>query len=723
MVHVSHAQPQTTESASLSPLQAVLLRKWSVLALAVLAAAAMAVFASGLPTQYTSEVAVTINGRQLRVINAESLLTNQMLDSEQLRTEMEPLGAIGLAREVVRRLSLNTNPEFCGGATPSLVVRLEARLSGAPPRPASACAVTVDEAARKLLGAIGTRTDGLSYVIRISATAGTPDLSARIANTYADVFIANRRQDVSAVASQTSAWLSTYAEQLRHEVSEADAAVAQYEAAQGLTPLHGGTLTSQTLVDMNGALSQLTGEIAERRAAVGQLQAAANGAGNLSANAMAGTSPLLQALLAKAADQAEQTTRLRTQLGDAHPDVIAAEAQQERLQSQIGFESAKTVRAASSELAALEARRTALQARVDALQVQIGGQGKADVQLQALERDAESKRQIYQSVLSRRMELEAQHGMEQADARIVSEALPPVAPSAPHRTMLVAGAFLAACGLGAALSFPLALLSRRFRSAEHIEEEIGLPILGMFPRPSAGILPHDMICARPGSPEAEAVLRILPHILQHRVRDSATAQTLAVASALPGEGKSSLAVALGRAATQLGVSVLIIDCDLRQPSIAALLDPRTGPRAVTVPVVSSSACRIYSDSQSGLHYITLSSMMGGRPRFVCAEDITVLVNKISPHYQLILLDAPPILVLADALTLATQAQSVLLVVDWRSTPRRAVQAAVQALRRQGANVLGAVASRADLRRDGHATSHYFHHEAHYFKLPLAKASA
>jgi uncharacterized protein involved in exopolysaccharide biosynthesis len=692
----AHAfQPEAGDRGALSPIQAVLLRKWSILVFALVAASAVAAFVRGLPNTYMSEVAVSIDGRQLRVINAESLMTKQMLDSEQLRTEMEPLTGIALARDVVRDLSLNTNPEFCGKLPEA------ARQDGT-------CSMPVDIAARRLMGQVTARTDGSSYVIYIGATAGTPVLAARIANDFARAFIAERRNAAYAVAAEAGTWLATYAEQLRQEVVKADAAVAAYESAQGLTPLHGGTLAAQTLVDMNASLTQLTGEIAERRSAVVQLQSAAHSGGNFSANSLVGQAPLLAQLLSRQAENAEQESRLRTMFGNSHPDVIAAEAQAARLQQQVAIEVGKVVRSASSDLASLESRRAAIETKVAALQAQIGTQGQADVQLQALQREADSKRQIYQSVLSRQMELQAQHGVEQADARVVAEALPPVAPNGPHRAMLVVGAFLAACGLGATLAVPLSMLSRRFRDADHIEDEIGLPVLGMFPRPPAGTAPHDIVYAQAGSPQAEAVLRILPNILRGLDDGKAGGKSVVVASALPGEGKTSFAIALARAANQLGVSTLLMDCDLRRPSVYRLLG------------AGASDTRNQAGSDSGPAIgdeptiLSLSSAMPDRSRFVSAQDVTVLLTKLTAEYDLVLLDAPPVLVLADAMTLATAADAAILVVDWRTTPRRAVLAAVQVLRRQGADLLGAVASKADLRKDAQASSHYFHYKSDYF---------
>jgi uncharacterized protein involved in exopolysaccharide biosynthesis/Mrp family chromosome partitioning ATPase len=769
------------EGGGISPIQAVLRRKWMILAFGVLAAAAMNFYARSLPSRYVSEVSVALDLRQLRVINAESLLTKELLDREQLRTEMESLYGIGLAREVVSKLALNTYPEFC--ATKS-------GLFAAPSSETGTCHASVDDAARLLLARITPRTDPTSYVVYIGATANSPELAARIANAYGAAFVADRQRNIQDVGIKATNWLAIDAARLGRDVAEADAALARYKAAHDLAPLRGETLTSQTLMDMNAALTQVTEEIAQKRSAVAQMQAAAQTRGASSVDFPAGEAPLLHELLAKAAALEDQESRLRSQLGVQHPDYLAARSEAQQLAAQVDRQVARATAGANSELAALEQRRAALQAKVDRLKGQVGTQEQEDVELDALRRDAESKRQIYQSVLSRRMELEAQNGIQQPDARIVSEALPPVSPSEPHRTMMVVGAFLAACGVGSVLAFPAAMLSSRFRDIEHIEEEAGLPVLGIFPRPPPSVAPHDIINAARGSPEAEMILRILPSLL--RPADAPAerppglpGRCLVVTSALPGEGKTSFAVSLGRAAAELGRSVVLIDGDLRRPSVARLLastPPGNPSRKPTPPskeralidreaaplderqpnqnpkhqdpeqqnqgqqnagqqdagsrgVAPRNLARraepprdgarggmsgtLQADPQSQLAFMSLLSGMAGRPRFICGQEIGVLFRSLARTYDLVIIDAPPLLLLADALTLATAADGVLLVVDCHAAPRRAVASAVQLLDRQGADILGAVTSKVDLRRDRQAVAQYFYNDPNYFRRPTS----
>jgi uncharacterized protein involved in exopolysaccharide biosynthesis/Mrp family chromosome partitioning ATPase len=720
------------DAGGISPIQAVLRRKWTILCFALLCASAMAFYAKQLPSRYFSEVSVALDVRQLRVINAESLLTKELLDREQLRTEMEPLFSIGLARDVVRALSLNTNPDFC--------VRPPGWRLVALPQP-PACHLAVDEAARLLLSRVTPRTDGLSYVVYIGVTAGSPELAAQIANAYGEAFVAERQRNLQEVGAKATKWLETDTGRLGRDVAEADAALARYKAAHDLAPLHGETLTSQTLVDMNSALTQVIEEIAQRRSAVAQLQSAAHAHTADSTNFPVGETPLLHELLAKAAAVEQQESRLRTQFGVLHPDYLAARSEEQRLAQQIDSEVAKATQSADIGLAALEHRRTELQAKVDRLKGQVGTQEQDDVQLDALRRDAESKRQIYQSVLSRRMELEAQNGIQQPDARIVGEALPPISSSEPHRTMMIVGAFLAACGLGSVIAFPVALLSAKFRDIGQIEDEVGLPMLGLFPRPPRATAPHDIVNARPGSPEAEMIVRILPRILRPAdAPDGGRGRCLVVTSALPSEGKTSFALSLGRAAADLGISVVLVDGDLRRPSVTKLLGaPKTRKRAskaltteqdaqdsTTTQVASTGPATrpaITADVQSRLGIMSLSSAAGDQPRFVCGQDIGVLFQSLAKVHDLVLIDAPPLLLLADALTLSTQADGVLLVVDWRATPRRAVASAVQLLDRQGANIIGAITSKVDLRRDRQAVSHYFYNDPKYFRRVKSKLAA
>jgi len=719
--------PSPRGDSSLTPMQTVMRRKWSILVFSLLTTAAAYATVRQLPARYTATAEVMIDAQQVRVITAENLLSSQMLDVALLRTEMERFNAPQLARSVVQQLGLTTVPEYCRStqSTSGWYERLRGifgRLtSNAPPSitPRAPCRVSVEKATRQLLGAVTASNDGRSYIINLNAEAGNPKLAALIANTYAGAFVAERRAERRAVVQDARRWMSSYVAQLRTQVDAADRAVAEYRAAHHLTQVRGQTVVSQTLGDLNSQLASVTGEIAQKQSTVAELRTVMQSGGDATATTPVLNSPLIQSLRVREAELAAQEAKLRARLGDAHPQVVAVMAQMRQLRQQVRAEVGKTVTSISGELVALKARRTALAARVNQLQTRVGEQGQTDVHLQMLERRAVFDRKTYQSMLGRLKEIEAQQGMEDAGARVVVTAMPPLAPSWPRTKMMTVGAFIAAFGIGASLAFVHSLLLRAFRDIEHVEQETGLPVLGVFARPRRRLAPQDMTLDTPGSPESEALRTVFLNTLYtHGGRRDHPGRTVLITSALPSEGKTSFAVAFGRAAARSGMSTVLLDCDMRRPAVKRLSCAGHGTLAADRAVDGRGgglAGNSLIDKPSGMHVLSLSGTLPDPCRLIGSESVRALLQHLRTQYDIVLLDTPPLLVVADALSLVSLADDVVLVVNWHTTPRHAVVAAVRMLRRCGANLSGAVLSKINLRRYSGMSPGYTYYARRYLE--------
>jgi len=334
------------------------------------------------------------------------------------------------------------------------------------------------------------------------------------------------------------------------------------------------------------------------------------------------------------------------------------------------------------------------------LQAEAARQAQDAVRLQELQRDADADRQLYQSMLIRLKEIDAQQGLQQASARIVVAAQPPEFASFPRTKMMVVGTFLAALGVGALGAIGLSSVSRRFRSVDQLEAETGLPVLGLFPRPPRRAMPHDVVVDQPMSLESEALHAILIGLSRRGPGGRAPAkQVVMIASALPGEGKTSFALALGRSATSASLSVALLDCDMRRPSLTRLVAPRDqsngGPGTDLADVQGVDAA---VDGRSGLHIVPIASCVRNPHELLVPHGIERVLNFLRENYDVVIIDTPPVLAVPDALNLAPFADQILLLSCWRQTPRAALAAAVERLRRSAADVSGIVLTKVDLRQ-------------------------
>ncbi|MDM9626080.1 Wzz/FepE/Etk N-terminal domain-containing protein [Rhizobium sp. S152] len=334
-------------------------------------------------------------------------------------------------------------------------------------------------------------------------------------------------------------------------------------------------------------------------------------------------------------------------------------------------------------------------------------------QFYSLQQAAQIARTQYQTMLARLQDFEAQASLQMADSRIISQALAPIDPSYPRKgLMLFVLALLALfAGMGAALLREFFVGG--FTSEDQVGAVLGAPLASVAPEQSGSELgkPHgrglsDAIVSAPLSVFSESIRRIRASIDQALMRtasDSGEGIVIMVSSALPGEGKSTLATALARTYALAGRRTLLIDCDLRKPSIHRHVDREPMPAFVNLlrgQPDPGLANMVVTDSAT-----SLSVILGARPAEFPTDDllmnpkVNTLLERARQHFDYIIIDTPPIETAVDALYLARLCDAVLFVVRWASTPQSAARKALSGLRgslKNGAPVV-AVLNRQDRR--------------------------
>jgi succinoglycan biosynthesis transport protein ExoP len=684
-------QPPAAGGSSSTPMKLMFRWKWRILGFSVLVTLAAGIIIWHLTPRYSAESTVMIDVRQMHVINTDGLMAAPMLDESLVRSDMETFGSLELARSVVNTLNLNKTPEFCGA------------------KDTTVCDAPVDDVAKKLLSAVTTTNDGRSYIIRIRAEAADGGVAAAIANAYANAFVAHRQKMRTDMAQKAAAWLSSYVAQLRQQSVDADMAVSHYRNDHHLIPLRGETTAAQSVSAINGELAALDNDIAQKQSVVDQVQSMQHSSDAASIAPLL-NSQLVASLIDREAGLANNEADLRSQLGTAHPQVIAAQARVTQMRAQVGAEVSKAASGLNRELAALNQRKAMLTSQMNAAQASVGQQGTDDVGLQSLESNAASARNVYQNATTRLREIEGEEGMTQSDATVTSEAIIPDKPDYPHKAVMLVGSLLGSLGLGTMAAFGAGLLSGGFRDAEHLEEETGLRMLGVFPRPSRGTLPEDIASGTPLSVDGESLHSVLINLMGAvpTPRDG-MGKIILITSAIPGEGKTSFSVALGRSAMRSDLSTILMDCDLRKPSVESLLrDAKQAEPSQDLSFAHNGSHQTRSlivDRSSGLHVVPMKTKHTVN-QMLSASVIRGMLQQLRLDYDLILLDLPPVLAVADALTLAPMADAVVLLVDTHRTSRKAFAEAIQMLQRNGAYIAGTVFSKGELQKYARAYGGY-----------------
>jgi capsular exopolysaccharide synthesis family protein len=315
--------------------------------------------------------------------------------------------------------------------------------------------------------------------------------------------------------------------------------------------------------------------------------------------------------------------------------------------------------------------------------------------LRARQREAEATRDVFESFLGRFKET-SQLDYDQAQSRILSLASIPTGPSFPKTRLNYAIAMVLGCGIGALIILLLELSVRGFLSPEELQAAAGLPVLAVVPKVSprkilgAGL--GRFLDAEPNSAFAEAHKGVYAALRSDR-RALGLGNVLLVTSSVPNEGKSVFSRSLCGALAGGGLNVLLIDCDLR----ASDEEPRLGLSDYVL-----AGCPLEQAVQgapdSSLSFIAPGTRVDDPNSVLHSPKLAKFVQAAAQQYDLVCLDAPPVLAVSDAATLAEMADQTVVVVRWQRTPRHFLAATLQRLRRGRTHLSGVVMTQAKLSR-------------------------
>jgi len=382
--------------------------------------------------------------------------------------------------------------------------------------------------------------------------------------------------------------------------------------------------------------------------------------------------------------------------------MVQLRAEAADLQAKIDSEVGKILAGLQNEVSVARARESAIQSSLAASQgrVQIGNEN--EIALRAAEREAEANRSLLASLLARQKDALSREDIEsqQADARVIAAAGPPLEPSFPNTPVVLGLVFIASGIVGLLAVLVLELLDSGFRSGEQVERSTGIASLGFIPKAplTAGQSIFDFLRDRPKSAFGEA-LRTLHWSISLTYPDQ-TPKTILITSAGASEGKTSVATCLALVQSQAGQKVVLIDADTRRSMVSnltgiagepGLLDILSGRAAL-------EAALRQVPGQPNLRIIPAGAPLPNTPNLLASQRMDKLLADLAGHYDLVIIDSPPSMAASDARILAQKADATVMVVRWAATRREMVRLALHQLRADGARIAGVVLSVVDARK-------------------------
>lgn len=434
---------------------------WIVLA-ALLGAVLAALASLAIPSKYVSTAQLFIDPRDLRVLQNEvspnAVGSDPTSITAYLESQARIIASDSIKRRVIEQQGLDKDPEFGGEATKTGLSALIADLlpsSGAPPRDGTLYALAA------LDKVVSVRRGERTFVIDISVTSREATKAARIANALATAYLEDQASVRSEAATRATEALTARLEELRNRLRTAEDKAEKYKEANNIVGAGGKTIGEEQLALNNAQLVALRTRVTEAKAKYDQTRAinsASIEAGSVpeavASNTMTALRAQLGAALGKEAD-------LLASLGGRHPALASAQAQVRDARRQINDELARINRAAKIEYdRAVEAEKQ-ISRRVEELKSQQYAASRASVELRELEREVESSRVVYDAFLRRARETGELSGIDTTNARIISNAIPPLEKSGVTRRTIVMLGGIGGGGLGTLAVIGLALLGAR----------------------------------------------------------------------------------------------------------------------------------------------------------------------------------------------------------------------------------------------------------------------
>jgi succinoglycan biosynthesis transport protein ExoP len=417
-----------------------------------------------------------------------------------------------------------------------------------------------------------------------------------------------------------------------------------------------------------------------------------------------GTSPLLANLSALKAELLRREAELTAQYGARHPKILDVRAEKALLEARLQEEQRALLRQLGSEVERARAKERTLAGKLAELKDKALRRDDTAQRLQELEHEVELSRRLHEAHLAGAAAGERPAESQEPDARVISEAVPPGEPSWPRPRLVLSLSLTGGLLLGIAALYLAEAGDKGFRSAREVEEALGLSTLALVPKldpgRSKGVAPQDYPLERPRSRYAEALRELLGGILRRGAGEAATGgRTVLVTSALPREGKSTLTLSLARVAAAEGLRVLVVDADLRKPSLHELAGLRAGAGLVEVLRRELPLAEVFvTDPRAPLKLLPGSQRLVQPTRLLRAEGLGVLLTALRRSFDLVLVDSAPLVAVADPRLIAGRVDKVLLAVRYGETKQAFCRSCLQGLAESGAVLAGVVLTQVDLRR-------------------------
>lgn len=669
---------------------------------------------------YTATASLFIDPRSRKVVSDELYQGDPTSALALVDSQMSIMTSDTVLRRVVDKLDLDKRPEYTVQPGPGFIYKVKSLISPQPAVPAREASV---QAIQTLNEGIKVKRAQKTYVVDIEASAATPELARDIAQAVADAYLEDQRDAKSAQAKEANGLIDGRLEEMREQVSTAEAAVDRFKKEKNILTSEGGIVTEQQLTRINQELITARAVAAEARARRDQIQAALkSGGAEVIPDAM--RSGLIQRLREQYAQVARREAALSSQLQPKHPVLIEVRSQLAEVKAQINAELKRVATVAQSEFDVASNRERDLSQQLDRAKSEVERSNTDQIRLRDLEQDANASRELLRVFLSRAKETQEQQNVAIADARIVTSPSLPAKPARPIGWLILSLGLLGGLGLGLASALISDHMDRTMRRPGDFAGLVDPAAVSWIPdlyanRSLLGALRWPVTRTASGNIDAaqfsdllnalsdykksgnaaatefrQSVLRILARIKTHQ----RTGQPLTVMLVAPTlkAGNSATALALAYSAAQSGERVLLIDATSSDPALSATFATSLAPQNVIVLDNKEHLARITTrDARTGLAFLPIALADLRTLKVQQRRRLAAGLQGLIQRYDLVFIDAGGILDDESSSCLLPIVDHAILVARNGLTTKDQIDAMIESLEPAGLRPSGAILTMTD----------------------------
>jgi succinoglycan biosynthesis transport protein ExoP len=673
--------------------------------------------------RFLAQAELLLDTKKSQMFQQQGMTADIVVDSATVDSQIEVLKSENIATAVIKDLHLTEDEEFVG-SKPGI---FGAILGYLVPAVRTSEFELQQRAHNVFERGLQARRIGLTYVIEIGFLSLSPDRAAQIANATADAYINDQLEAKYQVARRASTWLQERIQELRQQASTAERAALDFKKANNIVDTGGRLIGEQQLAELNS-------QIVLARAGTAEARARLNRISEITKNDISDIDNVLRSPDPAVADALKNDviTKLRSEflelanreavysarLGHDHLLVVNLRNQMFEIRRSILNELKRIAETFKSDYEIALAREQSIERSLAEAVMQNQATNQAQVSLKDLDSNAQTYRALHDNFVQRYMESIQQQSFPLTEARVITHAVKPSSKSRPNSTLVMmatsAGGLLLALGV----AFLIDISEGGFRTGDQVESELRTSCLAVVPllkvdSPApvhAESLDHDIssrliertgvlfgVVGSPFSRFAEAFRTIKVSIDLFSI--SKPTKAIGITSTHPGEGKSTISANLARLIAHAGGKAILLDCDLRNPSLTRSLAP--GAELGLLDVVSGKRLLkdvVWTDPTTSLAFVPMvaKTRLSHTNEILASASMKKLIDALREVYDYVLIDLPPLTPVVDVRSTNQIVDSYLFIIEWGRTSVEAVERALSSAPLVYESLLGVILNKADL---------------------------